>query len=432
MKAMGLWSFDSLFIFQGEKVKRYLLSFFAFCLLFITAASTTSAAGFALYEWSARGNALAGTLVGRADDPSAVAFNPAGMTQLEGTHIAFGATFARPMCDVETIKDGDITTTSNNDDIFTIPHFYITQQINEKWTVGFGEYSRFGLGFGYKDDWPGAFNVYQATINSFSLNPNLAYKVSDRLSVALGVEYVYVNMEISKRFNPLPDPALSPKSELTADGDGFGLTAGLHYKLDNWRFGFGYHSQVKVNSSGETTISGMEGDVAVLNGEHKTTGTVTLPDMLNFGITYYPKENLSVEIGAIYTRWSTYRNMDLDIAEPIGPKPQPKNAKDVWRYNIGVEYGVTDSWDLRASYAFDEAPENENYVDYMIPADDRHLFSVGTGFTHENWTIDVAFTYIKAEAVHYNDAIGEVDGILPGKSKNGVTHLAAVTLGYAF
>jgi len=233
---------------QGEKVKRYLLPFFAFCLLLGAAASSASAAGFALYEWSARGNALAGTLVGRADDPSAVAFNPAGMTQLEGTQVAVGASFAHPMCDVKTTNAGVTTITGNKDDLFTIPHLFITQQINEKWTVGFGEFSRFGLGFGYDDTWPGAFNVYQATINSFSLNPNLAYKVSDRLSVALGVEYVYVDMEISKRFNPAPipskptpDPKPYPKSELTADGDGFGLTAGLHYKPDNWRFGFGYH-----------------------------------------------------------------------------------------------------------------------------------------------------------------------------------------------
>jgi len=414
-------------------VKRHFLSFFASCLLLVTAASSASAAGFALYEWSARGNALGGTLVGRADDPSAVAFNPAGMTQLEGTQVAVGASFAHPMCDVETTSGGITTTTGNKDDLFVIPHAYITQQINDKWTVGFGEYSRFGLGFGYEDDWPGAFNVYQATIQSFSLNPNLAYKVSDRLSVALGVEYVYVDMEISKRMhnplNPASPPSLSPKSELTANGDGFGLTAGLHYKLDDWRFGFGYHSQAKINASGDTKISGISAPLSGLNGKYTTTGTVTLPDMLNFGITCYPKENLSVEVGAILTRWSTYTDLDLDVEGTI--HPQPKDANDVWRYNIGAEYGLTDSWDIRASYAFDEAPENQQYVDYMIPAADRHLFNVGAGYTYENWTIDVALTYIKAEKVHYATSNG-VEGILDGTSKNGVTHMAAVTLGYAF
>ncbi|WP_300674374.1 outer membrane protein transport protein [Desulfoluna sp.] len=400
-------------------MKRHCLFIFASCLLIVTAASSASAAGFALYEWSARGNALGGTLVGRADDPSAVAFNPAGMTQLEGTHVALGATFAHPVCEVETPATGGGTTTSKSDnDLFAIPHLYITQQINDRWTVGFGEFSRFGLGFGYKDDWPGSTNVYQATIQSISLNPNLAYKMSDRLSVALGVEYVFVDLEISKR---LGNSVAGPKSELAADGDGTALTAGLHYKLDDWRFGFGYHSQAKVKASGETKIMGTD---------YKTTGTVILPDMLSFGITYYPQENLSVEVGAIHTRWSTYKDLDLNIT-PFGLKEQPKNASDVWRYNLGVEYGVTDNWDLRASYCFDEAPENAKYVDYMVPADDRHLLSVGTGYTVGNWTVDVAYTYIKAEEVTYAASNG-VDGILNGTSKNGVTHLGAVTLGYTF
>jgi len=433
---MSLYPTGSFFMSQGEKVKRQFLCFFMSCLLTMAAAGSASAAGFALYEWSARGNALGGTLVGRADDPSAVAFNPAGMTQLEGTQVAFGSTFAHPICEVKTEKSGVITTSKSDNGIFTIPHVYVTQQLGDKWTAGFGEFSRFGLGFKYHDDWSGAFNVYEAVIKSVSLNPNIAYKVTDRLSVALGVEYVYVDLDISKRVhNPLK-PELptsgSPESQLTADGDGTSLTAGIHYKLDNWRFGFGYHSQAKIDASGETTVSGMEAPLSFLNGAHKTTGTVTLPDMLSFGITCYPMENLSVEVGAIQTRWSTYKNLDLDIAEPIGYTPQPKNAKDVWRYNIGVEYGLTDNWDLRASYGFDEAPESPKYVDYMIPADDRHLISVGTGYTFENWTVDVAYTYIKAEKVNYDVAVSHVPGILPGTSKNGVTRLAAVTFGYAF
>ena len=44
------------------------------------------AEGFALSDFGARGTALAGGMVARADDPSAVAWNPAGITQLPGTH----------------------------------------------------------------------------------------------------------------------------------------------------------------------------------------------------------------------------------------------------------------------------------------------------------------------------------------------------------
>ena len=50
------------------------------------------AEGFALSDFGARGTALAGGMVARADDPSAVAWNPAGITQLPGTQIMVGMT----------------------------------------------------------------------------------------------------------------------------------------------------------------------------------------------------------------------------------------------------------------------------------------------------------------------------------------------------
>jgi long-chain fatty acid transport protein len=155
--------------------------------------------------------------------------------------------------------------------------------------------------------------------------------------------------------------------------------------------------------------------------------------MISFGITYYPIEELSIEFAAINTRWSTYRNFDLTLDTPVGDVPvaQPKDWKDVWRLSLGAEYAINDNWTVRGSYSYDEAPENAKYVDYMIPAADRHLLGVGVGYTVNNWTIDVAYTYIIAESVDYDRAAGE-KGVLDGKSKNGVTQMGAITVGYAF
>ena len=59
--------------------------------------ATVRAEGFALNEWSARGVSLAGGLVGRADDVSALAYNAAGITQVPGSHILGGLAFIAPM-----------------------------------------------------------------------------------------------------------------------------------------------------------------------------------------------------------------------------------------------------------------------------------------------------------------------------------------------
>ncbi|MBK7552836.1 MAG: hypothetical protein IPI61_14820 [Syntrophaceae bacterium] len=50
-------------------------------VVFVLFLSTSAfAAGFALYEGSARGNVLGAGLTATADDPSAVYYNPAGIT----------------------------------------------------------------------------------------------------------------------------------------------------------------------------------------------------------------------------------------------------------------------------------------------------------------------------------------------------------------
>lgn len=409
-------------------MKRHFLSIVASCVLLLAVATSASAAGFALYEWSARGNALGGTLVGRADDPSAVAYNPAGITQLEGTQIAFGVSLASPYAEVVTMDGSDATTTESKDALFPIPHFYVTHKINDKWAIGFGEFSRFGLGFGYdKDKFPGAYNVYNAEIQTISLNPNIAYKITDRLSAAVGLEYVYVDVAIKKKYR-------GGTSKLTGSGDGFALTAGLHYKLDQWRFGVGYHSQAKIDADGETKISGAAPG-GLPNDSYDTETSIVLPDMISFGVTYYPIKELSIEVAAVNTRWSTYRNFDLAISgTPLGDidNQQPKDWNDVWRFSIGAEYDINESWTVRGSYAYDEAPENAKYVDYMIPAADRHLIGAGVGYKIDNWTIDLAYTYIIAESVNYDKASELNPSIKPGKSQNGVTHMGAVTVGYSF
>lgn len=62
----------------------------AVCLLCACQMTVAKAEGFSLTQWSARGLALAGGMVGRADDPSAIAYNAAGITRLPGTHVMVG------------------------------------------------------------------------------------------------------------------------------------------------------------------------------------------------------------------------------------------------------------------------------------------------------------------------------------------------------
>ena len=117
------------------------------CLLLLLLSVRADAAGFGIYEWSARGNALGGAMVGRADDPSTIAYNPAGMVQLEGTQVMAGFTAISPTVDMEGFgiigSDPFASTVSAT---WFPPHIYYTRQVNESHWFGVGLFTRFGLG----------------------------------------------------------------------------------------------------------------------------------------------------------------------------------------------------------------------------------------------------------------------------------------------
>ena len=100
------------------------------CLVLVTA-QFCSAAGFAIYELGARDMALGGATVGRADDPAALASNPAGITQLEGVQVTGGVLGIHPVLDVEAKGK---TKTSDEDALYLPPHFYATWKVNDHYS----------------------------------------------------------------------------------------------------------------------------------------------------------------------------------------------------------------------------------------------------------------------------------------------------------
>src|SRR5512143_407142 len=64
-------------------------------LVLLFAASTSFAAGFRLPEAGAKAMGMGFAFTAQADDPSAIYFNPAGLTQLKGQNVMVGVTYVR-------------------------------------------------------------------------------------------------------------------------------------------------------------------------------------------------------------------------------------------------------------------------------------------------------------------------------------------------
>jgi len=412
-----------------------------FC--FLLSPGVALAEGFALYEWGARGMALGGAMMARKPDPSAVAFNAAQLTQLPGKQILVGLTGVRPTGRFHNAYDE--STTKLKDNIWPIPHAFYTHQINDDWFFGLGAFTRFGLGLNYPSEWDGRFNVRDVELMTASLNPNLAWKATDKLSLGAGIEIMYVTLDLKRRgpgVVAIPPPNQEFDVSITdAQGWGLGGNLGVHYQFnDQWAVGLQYRSQVRVRASGDTKVTNRGLPQSIFDtfglADGKARSTVTLPDSISAGIAWTPTPELSIEAGAIWTRWSTFDSLDIEMPGNMPTSVDPKNWKDVWRFNLGVEYWVRDWMALRAGYVWDQSPVPGRYQDYLVPTGDRHMGSVGVGFQWADaWTLDISYAYIKPKNRFYVDRPGNGPSdtsTVKGNTKKMYTQLLAVSLGYKF
>lgn len=419
-------------------------------VVFVLFLSTSAfAAGFALYEGSARGNVLGAGLTASADDPSAVFYNPAGITQLKGTQTMFGATFIYPKTDVSTrgsitgspLTGGYSVTGSQEADSTTAdnwwipPHFYLTHQLNDKWYTGVGIFSRFGLGTEFDAGWPGRYNSYYVRIRTTEINPNIAYKVNDKFSLAGGLNVMWFDLKMHQSINT---PAGNVDQELKGDSWGWGFNLAAQYKpTEEWALGISYRSRVSQNiQEGEATYRRPDPYTAAgLFPNMKVEGGLHLPDEVFAGVAWKVVPTVTLGGGIYWTRWSSFDKLQFTFAAPQvpgGPRTitKAKEWEDVYRFMVGGEWKFMPNWRASLSYAYDQSPINDKTADYLLPANDRNMFSAGLGYDYGKWTTDFSYTLIliSARTVEARPS----DGILPSEYKNGIAHLFGISLGYKF
>lgn len=412
--------------------KMFRVLFVAACLLGL--AQTAFGAGFGLYEMGARGNALGGAMTAKADDPSAVYFNPAGITQLPGTQVQAGMSMIAPNTRINI--NGQDTKGENN--VWLVPNAYATWQAAERVWLGLGVFSRYGLGTELDENWVGRYNNYNAVVQSLSFNPNIAFKLTDALSLAFGLEVMRFELDLRRK---VPGGVTPPQSDidmqLKGDNVGYGFDVALHYKPTDWlAFGATYRSQVEQSVRGRAKFSKGSQSIFPFTAIYNDTnvqGRIVLPESLSVGVVVYPMDKLSIEANAIYTAWSSYNALNVSFSNLGGRSAvsnTTKNWRDVMRYSLGVEYKALPWLDLRVGYVYDEDPVQSKYADYMVPSNNRHIFSFGPGFHVGGFDIDLSYSYLMIQSRTVSAPV--TAGVYPSHFHNGDAHIVGLSIGYKF
>lgn len=371
----------------------------AAAVMAVCAASAAHAAGFMLTEQSAGalGRAYAGVGVD-GTDISGVYYNPATMTLHPGTQIQAG--FVAVGLDLAFEGNDGVTTENGQYNTQAIPHGYISHQLTDSVWLGLAMTVPFGMGTEYKDDWAWNNRGISAEVLTFDFNPNVAWKVSDKLSLGAGMSIQYAKADLKKRSYVSSFRAFA-NGEVDADSIAWGFNAGLMWSpLDNLRFGVSYRSRVNHNADGDMTISdagSLDAVLPGLAGELKTlpaTATLSTPAWAMATAAWDVNDLLSLYATFRWTDWSSFK--DLTIKTAVDNTTIQNNWQDTYLVSVGADLRFTNWWTFRAGIGYEtSAVDDPKYRTSIIPDADRLWLALGSSFkATENMQIDVSAAWL--------------------------------------
>ena len=408
------------------------------------ATSTALAAGFQLTEQSSLGlgRAYAGAgIVG--DDLSAVHYNPAGMTLLEGTRFQAGTTWIALNADYNG-KDGS----SENGRLKgqMIPAGYVTHQVNDKIWLGFAMTVPFGMGTEYDKGWAEKQRGTDAKIYTFDMNPNIAWKVSEFLSVGAGVSVQYAKAKLGMGLEQeaFGQYAYVGHGKIEGDSWDWGFNLGVMISpTDKLRFGLAYRSSIEHDAEGDFTFSNGQGDLAAVNGYvFNMTTSIETPDTVMLTSTWETTDKLRLSGLIRWANWSDFDELKIKNTVPGRVDSMTQGAfrektvinewQDTWLFSVGADYRINDAFTVRGGLAYETSPiDDQSTRMAVIPDTDRVWFSLGASwYPTQDLQFDVGATYLMG--VGDSDLYDDVNGKKVGEYDSLDAYLLGVQMQYRF
>ncbi|WP_434112245.1 porin [Haemophilus influenzae] len=438
----------------------------------LLAAGGANAAAFQLAEVSTSGlgRAYAGEAA-IADNASVVATNPALMSLFKTAQFSTGGVYV----DSRINMSGDVTSSAivsrrmnatkygsasqrNVVPGAFVPNLYFVTPVNDKFALGAGMNVNFGLKSEYDDSYDAGIFGGKTDLTAINLNLSGAYRVTEGLSLGLGVNAVYANAQVERNAGIIKDtvndnqitsalltqqePLKSLNTHLSSKDKsvvslqdraawGFGWNAGVMYQFNEAnRIGLAYHSKVDIDFTDRTATSlgvGKKGDL-----------TLTLPDYLELSGFHQLTDKLAVHYSYKYTHWS--RLTRLYASSENGKKAFDKELQysNNSRVALGASYNLYEKLTLRAGIAYDQAA-SRHQRSAAIPDTDRTWYSLGATYKFTpNLSVDLGYAYLKGKKVHFKEVntIGDERSLTFNTTANYTSqahaNLYGLNLNYSF
>ena len=355
-------------------------------------------------------------------------FNPAGLSFINSRHeVSLGVTtiFSKveyePVPNLNSWLDGSVIRPATTDNPMGTPIFgYAGLKLSERFAVGISITNPVGNSLVWPDNWSGSHFVQNISMQAFSIQPTLSYRICDILSVGAGLMVDFGNFALERGliriggleqigallpdFKPIIDKYGSvPPVTARLEGSskvGYGVNAGILFTpTDRLSIGISYRSEVKM-SVGEGTASlayagedlkqviagvnqAMPGAIPIPPIDGKNfAASLPIPSNINLGIAYNFWSRLLLSAELQYVGWKAYDKLVIKFGPDVGDLAleSVKNFKNSMIYRFGGELVCSEKFAWRFGAIYDSTPVDLELYGPETPGANK--FSLTTGCTY--------------------------------------------------
>lgn len=404
--------------------------------------SSAFAEGYQVNVLSAKQTGMGHVGTGMKLGAESMHFNPAGLVWLDN-HMDISVGVSAVAAKAKYSHDGYSAKTDNP--LSTPLYAYAGYKIYDNLAAGISLTTPYGNGLKWPKNWAGVNLIQDISLRSYVLQPTVSYKITDKLSIGVGLMLAIGNVNLSRALMstadfqmigtiigqlPLPEEQKKyfvetirdnkfPPASATLDGKAgvrAGFNVGVLYDIsDKVSVGVSYRSRIKMRvKEGNASLDyanrtveelmGALGKLAPMFAVPKyDQGTfraeLPLPSNTTIGVSYRPTDRWQLALDLQYVGWNAYDSLNVFFNEPelgISPIKAKKDYKNTIIARIGAEYKATDRLDVRAGLYFDQSPIRKNNYNPETPGMNKIGMSAGLSFEpYKNLQFDFAFLYIQ-------------------------------------
>jgi long-chain fatty acid transport protein len=383
-------------------------------------AFAVGSSGFENASYSAKTIGQANAVVARAEDPSTVSFNPAGIIDLPGIQ----ATGSLEALNWRIFHRNQVTGdhNQNNNKLIYIPTFYTTinpgEILDNRLAMGVGVNSPFGLSSSFPSIGVGRYTGWDNRLKMIATTLAGSARLCDWFNIGGGA-INYNIYDYGQQFN-YPNAAIvgggapDGKAYTETSGNGWGWNLGVILKpLPKHKLAASYRSKATVEVDGRVVVEDLVLGLAqgYDTAPHYQSGAhsdVPLPSNLTLGYAYEPSEKWSTEFDFGFTWWEVFADQNFTFDRPnptinaLGTIP--RNYDNTVSFHLGGHYQVRKNLDLLGGFAFYQAASPKRHVDNFLPDANRYLWTLGSSYKiNDRMTLDLAYLFILFGSRHISN-----------------------------